>query len=108
MRNKTGQRKLRHKRIRAKVKGTSARPRLFVFRSNKYIYATLIDDDKGETLGTAQGGKAAGKAIEVGKMIAEKAKKLKIKKVVFDRGGYVYYGRVEAVAKGARDGGLEF
>lgn len=107
-RNNISQRKLRHKRVRGKVKGSSMRPRLFVFRSNRYIYAALIDDEKGKTMVFTQGGKAVKKAFEVGKKIAEIAQKANISRVVFDRGGYLYHGRVEAVAKGAREGGLQF
>lgn len=86
------------------IKGTTDRPRLNVFRSNKSIYAQVIDDDKGITL-VSEKGKDAN---EIGKKIAEKAKKAKIKKVVFDKNGYKYHGRVKAVADGAREGGLEF
>jgi len=107
----------RHLRVRKKVTGTAERPRLAVFRSLKHIYAQLVDDDRGVTLmGVADGsegitvdgkGKVArGKAV--GKLLAEKAKAAGIKKVVFDRAGYRYHGRVQAVAEGAREGGLEF
>lgn len=125
----------RHRRVRGKIFGTSQRPRLCVFRSNKHIYAQLIDDEKGKTLASvsdlkikAKKGKkkekrATGKAkegkkiersakltlaFEVGKLIAQNAKDLKIKKVVFDRGGHRYHGRVKALAEGAREKGLEF
>lgn len=102
----------RHKRIRARVKGTSDIPRLCVFRSAKHIYAQLIDDDKGKTLVFADdsGIKKSGvdAAKEVGKIIAEKAIEKKIKKVVFDRGGYKYHGRVKALAESARETGLKF
>ena len=98
----------RRTRIRGKIKGTKDRPRLSVFRSNKHIYAQLIDDEKGETLAAAMGGSDVSAAGEVGKSLAEKALKLGIKKVVFDRGGYKYHGRVKALAEGAREGGLEF
>jgi len=101
-------REKRRVRIRAKIKGTKNRPRLSVFRSSKHIYAQLIDDEKGETLAAALGGSNVRTAGEVGKVLAEKALKLKIKKVVFDRGGYKYHGRVKALAEGAREGGLEF
>lgn len=127
----------RHQRVKAKLFGTKDRPRLCVFRSSKHIYVQLIDDEKGSTLLTAcdqnlkkpkrkekkektkiqdkktketqkpLGGKVA-IAFEVGKLIAEKAGKKKIKKVVFDRGGYKYHGRVKALAEGAREGGLMF
>ncbi len=136
----------RDKRVRAKIFGTANRPRLSVFRSLKHIYAQIINDEKGETLVTANdlelkgkikkekrkvvtkklnvstesgltlGGKNNGQsrsgkmviAYEVGKLIAEKALKKEIKKVVFDRGGFKYHGRVKALADGARIGGLEF
>jgi large subunit ribosomal protein L18 len=97
-------RQRRHKRIRAKVKGTKERPRLCVFRSLKYIYAQIIDDDKGHTLASAQGKNPE----KVGKEIAKKCLELKIKRVVFDRGGYKYHGRVKLLAEAARKGGLEF
>jgi len=116
--------KRRHKRVRAKIVGTSKVPRLCVFRSNQHIYAQLIDDSKGKTLASVNDfelkkGKAksadkqemSGKiklAFEVGKLIAKKAGENKISKVVFDRGGFQYHGRVKAVADGAREGGLKF
>ena len=107
----------RHLRVRKKVTGTAERPRLAVFRSLKHIYAQLVDDDRGVTLmGVADGsegitvdgkGKVArGKAV--GKLLAEKAKAAGVTRVVFDRAGYRYHGRVQAVADGAREGGLEF
>jgi len=95
-------------RIRSKIKGTKDCPRLSVFRSNKHIYAQLIDDVKGETLAAALGGTGVPAATEVGKDLAKKAMDSKIKKVVFDRGGYKYHGRVKALAEAAREGGLEF
>jgi len=105
----------RHKRIRAKISGTAGRPRLCVFRSGKHIYVQLIDDEKNKTILTVSDlkfkknrGTKIEKAKEAGKLIAEKAKDLKIEKVVFDRGGYKYHGRVKAVAEGAREGGLKF
>lgn len=142
----------RHRRVRAKIFGTTDRPRLCVFRSARHIYCQLIDDEKGKTLvavsdqelkgkrekhapylphqnlvgdGAEEKGKITSKklkdekekavrtkkavtAFEVGKLIAEKAKKKKIEKVVFDRGGYKYHGRVKALAEGAREGGLIF
>jgi large subunit ribosomal protein L18 len=144
---KQEKRNRRHKRVRAKIKGTAKCPRLCVFRSNKYTTAQLIDDEKAVTIVAVNDqkidkskiqnpnysksnpkskiqneddgnkkeekkeiertGKVA-KAYEVGKLIAEKALEKKIKKVVFDRGGYKYHGRTKAVAEGARDGGLEF
>ncbi len=107
----------RHKRVRAKVKGTTECPRLCVFRSLTHIYAQIIDDDKGETLvaystlsaglKTVKGTKTE-MAKEVGKGIAQLALQKGIKHVVFDRGGNKYHGRVKALADGAREGGLEF
>lgn len=105
----------RHKRVRAKIKGTAKVPRLCVFRSNKHIYAQLIDDEKGKVLLSAKDleikkppkGKIA-VAKEVGKLLAQKAIDKKYKKVVFDRGGYKYHGRVKSLAEGAREGGLKF
>lgn len=105
---KQKQRKRRHNRVRAKVKGTGEIPRLSVFRSGKYIYAKLTDDARGITFFETHGPKTVEKAKEVGKAIARKAKEKKIEKVVFDRGGYKYHGRVKAVAEGAREEGLEF
>ncbi|HEX6106975.1 MAG TPA: 50S ribosomal protein L18 [Gemmatimonadales bacterium] len=110
-------RRRRHLRVRRKVTGTAERPRLVVFRSLKHIYAQLVDDDRGVTLigvsdaseGTETDGAgkvARGKAV--GKLIAGKAKAAGITRVVFDRAGYRYHGRVQAVADGAREGGLEF
>jgi large subunit ribosomal protein L18 len=109
-----------HKRIRRRVSGTEERPRLAVFRSVKHIYAQVIDDSKGHTVAaassneksaaqgkSAKGGNLAG-AKEVGKMVAERAKDKGIKAVVFDRGGYLYHGRVKALADAAREAGLEF
>ena len=108
-------RKRRHARVRNKVNGTAECPRLNVFRSNTQIFAQIIDDVKGITLASSSsvelkiknGGNAEGAAL-VGKDIAEKALKLKIKNVVFDRGGYLYHGRVKALAEAARENGLEF
>jgi large subunit ribosomal protein L18 len=135
LKSKPQKRKWRHKRVRKKVSGTALIPRLCVFRSNKHIYAQLIDDEKGRTIVWAsdlilrsktknqklnvktQKGKTKKEkiypnkikiAFEVGKLIAEKALKKKIKKIVFDRGGYKYHGRVKALAEGAREGGLKF
>lgn len=104
-----------HTRIRRRVKGTPERPRLAVFRSVKHIYAQVIDDSKGHTVvaasssekNGANGGNLAG-AKSVGKMVAERAKNKGIKAVVFDRGGYLYHGRVKALAEAAREAGLEF
>jgi large subunit ribosomal protein L18 len=108
-------RERRHRRIRGKVVGTAERPRLAVFRSNKGIFAQLIDDESGKTLagaswlglGTFTGSKTE-QAAEVGKAVAAAAKKAGIETVVFDRGGYLYHGRVKALAEGAREGGLTF
>lgn len=96
----------RHKKVRAKIRSTKKMPRLCIFRSNKYIYAQLIDDEAGKTLASASS--ELKKADKVGKDISSKAKDLKIEKVVFDRGGYKYHGRVKAVADEARKGGLKF
>ncbi len=108
-------RKRRHARVRSKVSGTVECPRLNVFRSNNQIFAQIIDDVNGTTLVSSSsvelkiknGGNIEGAAL-VGKDIAEKAQKAKIKKVVFDRGGYLYHGRVQALAEAARENGLEF
>ena len=105
----------RHRRVRGKISGTAERPRLDVFRSSKHIYAQTIDDVAGVTLVSAstmeKGFEGFGGNVEaankVGKMIAEKALAKGIKTVVFDRGGFVYHGRVKALAEGAREGGLE-
>lgn len=103
----------RHARIRAKVKGTAECPRLAVYRSNRFVYAQLIDDESAATLLGLDTRKAKGKtallrAKEIGTSIAEAAKKKGITKVVFDRGGFGYQGAVAALAEGAREGGLEF
>jgi large subunit ribosomal protein L18 len=107
----------RHLRVRKKVAGTAERPRLVVFRSSKHIYAQLVDDQRNMTLAgaadTSEGVQVEGKgkvarSFAVGRLIAAKAKEKGIAKVVFDRGGYQYHGRVKAVADGARKGGLEF
>ena len=108
-------RKKRHMRVRNKVSGTAECPRLNVFRSNSNIFAQIIDDEKGVTLVSSSsielkiknGGNVEGAKL-VGKDIAEKAKKAGITNVVFDRGGYLYHGRVEALADAARENGLEF
>ena len=103
-----------HWRIRKKVAGTATKPRLNVYRSNKEIYCQLVDDVNGFTLAGATSlssklkGTKTEKVREVGKLIAEKAKALNIETVVFDRGGYLYHGRVKALAEGAREGGLKF
>ena len=105
-------------RTRIKVRGTTERPRLTVFKSNKYMSAQIIDDEKRITLVSVNekqlgklgelGKDGIGKAKEIGKMIAEKAVKAKVKKIVFDKGGYAYHGKIKAVAEGAREGGLDF
>ncbi|QWB99869.1 50S ribosomal protein L18 [Mycoplasmatota bacterium] len=110
---KNKNRKIRHRRMRFYIKGTPERPRLNVFRSNKQIYAQIIDDTNSVTLAQASSlGLENGANIEgaksVGKLVAEKAVKKGIKKVVFDRGGYLYHGRVKALADAARAAGLEF
>jgi large subunit ribosomal protein L18 len=118
MNDKNATRKKRHVRIRKRMTGTPERPRLNVYRSLSHIYATLIDDTQGHTLvaassvdkaikGDKSGGNIAG-AKAVGAQIAERAKAAGITKVVFDRGGYLYHGRVQALADAAREGGLEF
>ncbi len=107
-------RSIRHSRVRSKVTGVSAVPRLNVFRSGAHIYAQIIDDSTGQTLASASSlkVKATGKkseiSKEVGKAIAAKAAEKKITQVVFDRGGYKYHGRVKSLAEGAREGGLKF
>ena len=114
--NKNAKRQKRHVRVRAKISGTPGRPRLNVFRSNANIYAQIIDDVSGVTLVSAS---SLDKSIEgptgneeaarkVGALLAERAKDKGITNVVFDRGGYIYHGRVMELAEGAREGGLEF
>jgi large subunit ribosomal protein L18 len=103
----------RHKRVRTKVSGTAEKPRLSVFRSNVAIYAQLINDEKGEVLLSASSlkmkkGKGADPSKQVGIELAKLAKEKKITTCVFDRGGYLYHGRVKALAEGAREGGLIF
>lgn len=106
----------RHKKIRMIISGTHERPRLFVFRSNQHIYAQLIDDEKAKVLISAsdkdlspkKGEKKSDVAKQVGKLIAEKAVISKIGKVVFDRGGIIFHGRIKSLAEGAREGGLIF
>lgn len=110
---KKEKRNRRHVRIRAKVFGTSEKPRLSVFKSNKHISAQLIDDVSGATLVSAHSRDVKGKTMMdksegVGASLAQKALAKKIKKVVFDRGGFIYTGNVKALAEGAREGGLEF
>ena len=115
-RTKSEHRIRRHRRVRKKVTGTAARPRLAVFRSNKHIYVQAIDDLAGRTVASAstmeaslRGGSTATveSAKQVGKLIGERAKSAGINAVVFDRGGFKYHGRVAAVAEGAREAGLE-
>ena len=105
----------RRRRVRAKVRGTATRPRLSVFRSNRGIFAQLIDDDAGRTLAAVnwteadlRGLKPMEQATEAGKLLAARAKEAGIDTAVFDRGGYRYHGRVKALAEGAREGGLNF
>ncbi len=116
---KIEKRQRRHTRVRKKVFGTSERPRLCVFKSNRYIYAQIIDDEVGRTLCAASSiekelreklssTKDKDAAREVGKLIAERAREKGIDKVVFDRGGYKYHGRVKELADAAREAGLEF
>ena len=113
--NTNAKRLRRHRRVRGKVSGTAQRPRLNVFRSLNHIYAQIIDDGAGKTLvamssqdKTVKGGGNCACAAEVGKALAKKAVKAGITEVVFDRGGYLYHGRVKALADGAREGGLKF
>ena len=117
--NKNQDRLKRHKRVRAKIKGTAETPRLSVYRSLNHIYVQLIDDVKGNTLVTAStldkaiketlsGKDKKGQAYAVGELLAKKAKEKGIEAVVFDRGGYLYTGRVASLADGARKGGLKF
>lgn len=110
--SKNDTRKRRHTRIRAKISGTAARPRLAVYRSNRFVSVQLIDDTVGKTLAQAHGREFPGaqgtQAASVGTAIAERAKKLGISSVVFDRGGYSYAAQVRALADAARAGGLAF
>jgi large subunit ribosomal protein L18 len=115
VRTKEQARQRRHRRVRSKITGTAARPRLAVYRSNAGIYAQLIDDGAGHTLASASsrdkevsGSKRAEAPAAVGKLIAERAKAAGVTTVVFDRGGYLYHGRVKALADAAREGGLSF
>ena len=106
----------RHRRVRGKLHGTAERPRLVVFRSNRGIEAQLVDDVDGKTLAAASWlhlkksfkGNKTQQAAEVGKLLAESAKKAEVETVVFDRAGYLYHGRVKALAEAAREGGLKF
>jgi large subunit ribosomal protein L18 len=114
--SRTDARRRRHRRVRKTLTGSTARPRLAVFRSNRYIYAQLIDDGAGATLVAASSQEAAMRsrtltvetAAEVGKLVAQRAKDAGISTVVFDRGGFAYHGRIKALADAAREGGLEF
>jgi large subunit ribosomal protein L18 len=107
----------RHRRVRKRITGTAERPRLVVFRSNRGVFAQLIDDEAGKTLASASWltlrakglkGSKGEQAAEVGKLLAASAKDAGIAKVVFDRGGYLFHGRIKALADAAREGGLEF
>jgi len=114
--SRTAARRRRHFRVRKRVHGTSAAPRLAVFRSNRYIYAQVIDDDSGRTLAAASSQEKTMRAktltvetaAEVGKLVASRAKDAGVGRVVFDRGGNAYHGRVKAVADSVREEGLEF
>ena len=111
-----GQRIKRHNRVRGKISGSAERPRLSVFRSENHIYAQIINDVEGKTLAAAStvekafegNGSNIEAAKKIGALIAERALKKGIENVVFDRGGYIYHGRVQALAEGAREGGLKF
>lgn len=113
---KKEKRERRHRKIRSTLSGTAAKPRLSVFKSNKHLYAQIIDDEAQKTLATfsslhvKEGGKGtlSEKAKEIGKELAKIAKEKKITHVVFDRGGFVYQGKIKALADGAREGGLQF
>jgi large subunit ribosomal protein L18 len=105
----------RHRRVRGKISGTAERPRLVVFRSNRGIFAQLVDDEAGRTLASASWlqhrslkGSKTEQATAVGKALAAEAKKAGVESCVFDRAGYLYHGRVKALAEGAREGGLQF
>jgi len=110
--SKNDTRKRRHARVRAKISGTAARPRLAVYRSNRFVSVQLIDDENGRTLAQAHGrefkGAQSAQAASVGKAIAERAKTAGITAVVFDRGGYSYAAQIRALADAAREGGLTF
>ena len=116
MKSRAVARKRRHSRVRKRVHGTSNRPRMAVFRSNKYIYAQVIDDDAGTTMAAASSLEKdlRGKSLtvetagEVGKLLAERAKDAGVGAVVFDRGGFPFHGRIKALAEAAREAGLEF
>lgn len=117
VKEKREKRDKRHRRVRERVKGSTERPRLVVFRSLRHIYGQIIDDSEGKTLVAAsslvlnsesKNGSKTEVAREVGKLLAQKAREKGIETVVFDRGGYKYHGRVKALAEGAREGGLKF
>ena len=116
MKNRLEARRRRHVRVRKAVVGTSSRPRLAVFRSNRYLYAQVIDDKTGRTLAAASSQEASLRskslsvetATEIGKLVAERAKSAGVEAVVFDRGGFTYHGRIKALADAARASGLEF
>ncbi|MBI4709121.1 MAG: 50S ribosomal protein L18 [Candidatus Portnoybacteria bacterium] len=116
MKAKRQKRARRHRKIRARIFGTSSRPRLAVFRSNRHIYGQLIDDQRMSTLinisdlniERAKGKKKIDLAKEIGMLLAKKALEKKIEKIVFDRAGFKFHGRIKAVAEGAREGGLKF
>ncbi len=113
-----GLRQKRHRRLRRSLSGTTARPRLSVFRSLSHIYGQIIDDTEGTTLAAAcdleaplregEGASKSDRAKQVGQLLAERAKEKGITTVVFDRGGFLYHGRIKALADGAREGGLQF
>jgi len=114
--SRTAARRRRHFRVRKRVHGTPAEPRLAVFRSNRYIYAQVIDDDSGRTLAAASSQEKTMRtktltvetAVEVGKLVASRARDAGVGRVVFDRGGFAYHGRIKALADSAREEGLEF
>ncbi|MFO7547855.1 MAG: 50S ribosomal protein L18 [Acidimicrobiia bacterium] len=114
--NRLAARSRRHDRVRKKIWGSADRPRLAVYRSNRYIYAQVVDDDRGHTVAAASSQETGLRdrsltvetAAEVGKLVAERAREAGVSSVVFDRGGYRFHGRVKALADSARDGGLEF
>lgn len=116
MKSRADARRRRHFRVRRRLRGSAARPRLAVFRSNRYIYAQVIDDESGRTLAAASSQEKAlrdrtltvATAAEVGKMIADRSKAAGVTTVVFDRGGFAFHGRVKALADAAREEGLEF
>lgn len=113
--NKRDKRIRKHRKIRMNLKGSAIRPRLYVFRSNTHMYASIVDDEHNKILVsvsdkdvTAKGKTKSEKAKEAGKLIAKKALESKIEKIVFDRAGFLFHGRIKAFAEGAREGGLKF